>query len=286
MNTWCLLVISIFFLLLRESQYLILSTLYLSRGNGTIVKKWDKFTNSTEQIYQGKIAMAHIQYRKGDIFESKAQVIVNTVNCQGVMGKGLALAFKQRYPDMFKVYQQECRTGKLGIGKPTLYQRSTPWILNFPTKYSWRGNSKLEYLQKGLEFLVAHYKNAGIKSIAFPKLGAQNGKLLWDEVGPLMAKYLSQLDIDVYIYIAEGDREYQYEPLQDSKAKECIWKQFSELALSIDRLCQEVGLSRREATKVAKSRVALEFKSQADIDSIEKLAKTSSKKIKDYINRQ
>ncbi len=182
--------------------------------------------------------MAYIQYQKGDIFESQAQVIVNTVNCQGVMGKGLALAFKQKYPDMFKVYQQECKTGKLGIGRPTLYQGSTPWILNFPTKDSWRANSKLEYLEKGLEFLVAHYKNAGIKSIAFPKLGAQNGKLSWDDVGPLMARYLSQLDIDVYIYIAKGDKEYQYDPLQGSKAKERTWKEFSELALSIDRLCQ------------------------------------------------
>ncbi len=71
---------------------------------------------------------------------------------------------------------------------------------------------------------MAHYKNAGIKSIAFPKLGAQNGKLSWDDVGPLMARYLSQLDIDVFIYIAEGDKEYQYDPLQDSKAKERAWK--------------------------------------------------------------
>src|SRR5260370_4357706 len=230
--------------------------------------------------------MANIQYQKGDIFESKAQVIVNTVNCQGIMGKGLALAFKQKYPAMFNVYQQECRTGKLRIGKPTLYQKSTPWILNFPTKDSWRANSKLEYLEKGLEFFVAHYKNAGIKSIAFPKLGAQNGKLSWDEVGPLMSEYLSQLDVDVYVYITEDDREYQYDPLRDSKVKKRIWIQFNELALSVDRLCQEVGLSHREATKVAKSREEMEFKSQADIDSIEKLAKSSSKKIKDYLNCQ
>lgn len=230
--------------------------------------------------------MVYIQYQKGDIFESNAQVIVNTVNCQGIMGKGLALAFKQKYPAMFNVYQQECRTGKLRIGRPTLYQKSTPWILNFPTKDSWRANSKLEYLQQGLEFLVAHYKNAGIKSIAFPKLGAQNGKLSWDEVGPMMAQYLCQLDIDVFIYIAEGDREYQYDLLQDSKAKERIWKQFNELAQSIDRLCQEVGLSRREAIKLTKIREMVEFKSQADINSIEKLAKASSKKIKDYINCQ
>ena len=187
---------------------------------------------------------------------------------------------------MFKVYHQECKTGKLRIGRPTLYRESTPWILNFPTKDSWRADSKLEYLEKGLQFLAACYKTAEIKSIAFPKLGAQNGKLSWDDVGPLMARYLIQLGIDVYIYIAEGDKEYQYDPLKDSKAKESAWKEFSELALSIDRLCQEVGLSRREATKVAKSREVMEFKSQSDMDSIEKLAKTSSKKIKDYINRQ
>lgn len=155
--------------------------------------------------------MARIQYQKGDIFDSSAQVIVNTVNCKGVMGKGLASAFKQRYPAMFAVYQQECKTSKLRIGRPTLYCDSTPWILNFPTKDHWRFPSKLEYLEKGLEFLVANYRKAGITSIAFPKLGAQNGKLSWDEVGPLMAKYLSQLDIDVYIYIADGDTEYQAE---------------------------------------------------------------------------
>ena len=230
--------------------------------------------------------MAQIQYLKGDIFDSKAQVIVNTVNCQGVMGKGLALAFKERFPDMFLVYQQDCKAGRLRIGKITIYKKSTPWILNFPTKNHWRYPSKLEYLEKGLEFLVAHYKKVGITSIAFPKLGAQNGKLSWDAVGPLMAKYLSQLDIDVYIYIAEGDREYQHDPILDNQVKERAWKDFSNVALSIDSLLQKIGLSRREATKIAKQREAKEFTSQADIDNIEKLAAISSKKIKAYINRQ
>ena len=153
--------------------------------------------------------MAHIQYLKGSIFNSQAQVVVNPVNCEGYMGKGLALAFKQRYPKMFSVYQQECQTGQLKIGRPTLYRESTPWILNFPTKNTWRANSKLEYIEKGLEYFVANYKKAGIKSIAFPKLGTQNGKLSWDDVGPLMAKYLSTIDIDISIYIADGDIEYQ-----------------------------------------------------------------------------
>lgn len=229
--------------------------------------------------------MTHIHYVKGDIFESKAQVVVNTVNCKGVMGKGLALAFKQKYPDMFVAYEQDCKAGRLRIGRPRLYQESTPWILNFPTKDHWRFPSKLEYLEKGLAFLVDHYKQAGIKSIAFPKLGAQNGKLSWDEVGPLMARYLSQLEIDVYIYIGDGDKEYQYDPLTDRKIKERIWKEFNKLALSEERLHLDVGLNLRDAKKVVEQRKAVEFKSQADFDAI-KLAKTSSKKIKEYLNLQ
>jgi len=173
--------------------------------------------------------MTALHYVKGDIFESKALVIVNTVNCKGVMGKGLALAFKQRYPEMFLVYQEECKTGKIRIGRPSLYKESTPWILNFPTKDNWKANSKIEYLEKGLEYFIANYKKVGIKSIAFPKLGAQNGKLSWDDVGPLMAKYLGNLDIDIYIYIADGDIEY----LNNHEVEAIFWKQFNEIAHSL-----------------------------------------------------
>lgn len=155
--------------------------------------------------------MSGIHYLLGDIFTSNAQVIVNPVNCKGYMGRGLALAFKQRYPEMFTVYRQECDTGQLRIGHPTLYRESTPWILNFPTKDDWRKASKLEYIEAGLRYFVDNYTQAGITSIAFPKLGTLNGKLPWDEVGPLMAKYLDMLDIDVYIYTTEGDKEYHFE---------------------------------------------------------------------------
>src|SRR5690349_9698591 len=136
----------------------------------------------------GSTSMTRIQYQKGYIFDAKTQVIVNPVNCRGVMGKGLALAFKQRYPDMFVAYQQECKSGRLRIGQPTLYIKSTPWILNFPTKDNWKANSKIEYLEQGLEYFAAHYLEMGITSIAFPKLGTQHGRLSWDDVGPLMAK--------------------------------------------------------------------------------------------------
>ena len=152
--------------------------------------------------------MVRVQYQTGDIFTADTQVIVNAVNCKGAMGKGLALAFKQRYPAMFVVYQQECRTGKLRIGQPILYRESTPWILNFPTKDHWRDPSKLEYLEQGLQYFVDHYKDMGIQSITFPKLGAGLGKLSWDTVGPLMVKYLRQVDCEVVISITEDDKEY------------------------------------------------------------------------------
>lgn len=227
--------------------------------------------------------MAQIHYLKGDIFHSKAQVIVNTVNCKGVMGKGLALAFKQKYPDMFATYERDCQTGKLQIGRPTIYQKTSPWILNFPTKNHWRNPSKLEYIEKGLVFLLNHYKKAGIASIAFPKLGAQNGKLSWDDVGPLMAKYLSQMDIDVYVYIADSDKEYQHDPLEDQRIHKRIWQNFSEIALSVERLQLEVGLSLREAKKVADARLTSDFTSIASIEVIEKIAKVSVTKIERFI---
>ncbi len=231
--------------------------------------------------------MAHIQYQRGDIFEAKTQVIVNTVNCQGIMGKGLALAFKQRYPEMFPVYQQECKTGKLRIGRPTLYKASHPWILNFPTKDTWRANSKLEYLEKGLQYFIENYKKVGITSISFPKLGAQNGKLSWDDVGPLMAKYLSQLDIEIYIYIAEGDQEYQYnephEAIEDTIETK-LWAAFNEIALSIERLQTEISLSLREAKRVFAKRQEGEFTTLAEVENIEKLAKISKEKIQAYFS--
>lgn len=229
--------------------------------------------------------MARIHYVKGDIFTSNAQVIVNTVNCKGVMGKGLALAFKQRYPDMFTAYQQDCQVGKLSIGRPTLYPKSTPWILNFPTKNHWRSPSKLEYLEKGLAFFSQKYKKAGITSIAFPKLGTQNGHLSWDDVGPLMAQYLSQLEIDVYVHIADGDKEYQYDLAENRRMNEYMWQEFSKLALSVESLHTEVGLSLKEAKKVAEKRCNVEFNSLADIESIDKIAKISIKKINDFVQK-
>ena len=143
-----------------------------------------------------------IVYKKGDIFESEAQVLVNPVNTVGVMGKGLALAFKQRYPEMFKKYQVVCSKGLLDIGKLQLVKENKKIILNFPTKKDWREPSKIEYVEEGLYKFLSLYKDKGIKSIAFPKIGAGLGGLNWEtEVKPLMEEYCSNLeDIMIEIY--------------------------------------------------------------------------------------
>lgn len=125
------------------------------------------------------------------------------------MGKGLALAFKQRYPDMFLAYQQACTEGKIQIGKPTLYTQSSPWILNFPTKDHWKAASKIAYIEQGLIYFAHHYQEYLITSIAFPKLGTGLGGLPWEKVGPLMAQCLGNLAIESHIYITSGDHEYQ-----------------------------------------------------------------------------
>ncbi|MGN0243994.1 MAG: macro domain-containing protein [Lachnospiraceae bacterium] len=142
-----------------------------------------------------------IEYIEGNIFNSPAQVIVNTVNTVGVMGKGLALSFKKRYPQMFEAYKRACDKHQLTIGKLMLYYAPDHWILMFPTKENWRNPSKLEYLEAGLHKFVNTYAEKGVTSIAFPKLGCGNGELSWSDVKPVMERYLKQLPITVYIYV-------------------------------------------------------------------------------------
>ncbi len=144
----------------------------------------------------------NIKFIKGNIFNTKAQVIVNTVNCVGVMGKGVALVFKLRYPKMFDIYQDYCEQKYIGIGKLWLYkgENDTPWVLNFPTKFHWKYPSKMEYIEKGLSKFVETYKDKGITSIAFPLLGTHNGGLNKQEVLFMMNQYLGQCNIPIEIY--------------------------------------------------------------------------------------
>lgn len=138
----------------------------------------------------------------GNIFNTKAQTIVNTVNCVGVMGKGIALVFKLRYPSMFEQYQKYCKQNLIAVGKLWIYkgEPTNPWVLNFPTKTHWKLPSEYEYIEKGLQKFVDTYKEKGITSIAFPLLGANNGGLDKDKIMETMLHYLSKCDIPIEIY--------------------------------------------------------------------------------------
>lgn len=147
-----------------------------------------------------------ITYVIGNLFESPAHVLVNTVNTVGVMGKGIAKDFKTIYPEMFKEYQKLCEEKKLTVGTLWLYKTPNKWILNFPTKTTWRLPSKIEYIESGLKALVKGYAKHGITSIAFPPLGCGNGELNWEkQVRHLMEKYLNKLPIDIFIYLYRRD---------------------------------------------------------------------------------
>lgn len=146
-----------------------------------------------------------IQVEIGDILASKRQTLTNTVNCVGVMGKGIALAFKERFPGMYDDYLQRCSAGSVRLGEPYLYrEQGVPWVLNFPTKDHWRSVTRLEDVVRGLESLLRSYKVWGITSLAVPPLGCGNGQLDWKVVGPTLHRYLSKLDIPVDLYAPHG----------------------------------------------------------------------------------
>jgi len=136
----------------------------------------------------------------GNIFTTKCQTIVNTVNCVGVMGAGIAYECRLRYPIMYERYVELCKEKKLNIGMLWIYKAEDKWIMNFPTKYHWKYESKEEYLEKGLQKLLETYKEKGLTSIAFPLLGASNGGIPEEVSLKIMKKYLEKCDIDIEIY--------------------------------------------------------------------------------------
>ena len=142
-----------------------------------------------------------ISVTTGDILKSKMQALVNTVNCVGVMGKGIALAFKNQYPDMYEDYVGRCEHREVQLGHPYIYLESDGHIVvNFPTKSHWRAVSRLSDIVDGLHFLQEHYEEWGIESIAVPPLGCGNGQLEWNVVGPTLHRELSKLKIDVELF--------------------------------------------------------------------------------------
>jgi O-acetyl-ADP-ribose deacetylase (regulator of RNase III)/uncharacterized protein YwgA len=146
----------------------------------------------------------------GNLFESRAQTLVNTVNCVGVMGKGVALEFKKRFPAMFQDYTDRCIRKQVHLGEPYLYRDpSGRQIVNFPTKDHWRSPSRLSDIERGLDYFVQHFTEWGVTSVAFPPLGCGNGGLEWSEVGPLIYRKLHDLPIDVEVYAPYGTPKHE-----------------------------------------------------------------------------
>jgi len=145
--------------------------------------------------------MPEPQFISGNIFTTEHQTIVNTVNCVGVMGAGIALEFRLRYPDMYEKYVAHCKAGQMRIGSLWLYKTSDRWVLNFPTKKHWRFPTKEEYLHAGLEKFCATYEERGITSIAFPLLGTHHGGLEPERCRSIMLQHLSGCRIPVEIYL-------------------------------------------------------------------------------------
>jgi O-acetyl-ADP-ribose deacetylase (regulator of RNase III) len=170
----------------------------------------------------------NISLVEGDMFFSQMHTITISVNTVGVMGKGLASRTKYQFPDVYVYYQDLCKQKKLQMGKPYIYKReafldneladdpfslptpnSNKWFLLFATKRHWKENSDIVGIEQGLEWLLENYKGQGVRSLAVPALGCGLGGLEWQEVGPLMCRYLSKMDIPVSIYLP---REQQIKP--------------------------------------------------------------------------
>lgn len=208
-----------------------------------------------------------IIYLEGTVFNAPAKTLVNTVNCAGVMGAGIALEFKLRYPEMYKDYVEKCKEKQMKVGIPRIYEYSEDiWIMNFPTKGHWRYPSKIQWIEQGLKYFVENHKKRNIESIAFPKLGTNNGGLDWNEVKLLMEKYLNNLDIEIFICLdekneAEGIEKIMLDSLNGS---------------TLEKLVEEVEVPKKQADKVIKS---IPFKRLWHVSKVEGIGEKTYEKI-------
>ena len=144
-----------------------------------------------------------VEVRKGDLFEAGTDAIVNTVNCVGAMGKGIALEFRHRYPQMYSEYMLLCKRKSIEVGRMWFWWTETPcprYVVNFPTKQDWRNPSKIEWISAGLDDLKNRVILLEIESIALPALGCTNGGLRFEDVRALIGERLNDLEIPVILY--------------------------------------------------------------------------------------
>lgn len=216
--------------------------------------------------------MNSIVLKKGSIFTTKHQTIVNTVNCVGVMGAGLALECRFRYPEMFIKYKKLCNEKVFNIGQLFLYKSDTRWILNFPTKLHWKYDSKIEYLEKSFKKLIASYHSKQIESIAFPMLGSQNGGLGKDQSLSITMKYAEMMDIPVEIY------EY------DSKASDDIFPFFKQnfLDKTESELVQAVGIKQNKVEIIKELIQTGRVKNMIQISEVKGVGESTIQKCYDF----
>lgn len=164
-----------------------------------------------------------LHFIKGNLLEDKSEALVNTVNCVGVMGKGIALQFKQAYPDVFKEYEKQCRLGNVKIGKmlvvPTNSLLDRKYIINFPTKKHWKEKSKISYIEDGLKDLKKVINDLDIKSIAIPPLGCGNGGLKWAKVRSLIQHTFENSPIEIFVYEPSGSPKPDQMKIRTQKPK-------------------------------------------------------------------
>lgn len=168
--------------------------------------------------------MARIKELKGNILESRADAIVNTVNCVGVMGKGIALQFKQAFPDNFTAYKRACDKNQVRPGSMFVHEtgRLLPpkYIINFPTKRHWKGRARIDDIRLGLDDLVQTIESLEIRSVAVPPLGCGNGGLEWSEVAPLIQKALGRIsNLEVALYLPVGAPDVENMPVSTSRPR-------------------------------------------------------------------
>ncbi len=170
----------------------------------SVGKRMIKFSDFSSATQEGGSPSSTPSYREvhGDIFTSDAEALVNTVNCVGIMGKGIALEFKRRYPDLFNAYRAACSRGELSAGKVWIYcTRDNRTVFNCAVKDDWRNPSKIEWVESCLNELVRLCRANGVRSLALPWMGAMNGRIPVEQIKTVTRRVLSGItDIDISVY--------------------------------------------------------------------------------------
>ena len=202
-----------------------------------------------------------IETTKGNLLNADAEALVNTVNCVGYMGKGIALQFKQAFPENFKAYEKVCKAHELHPGRmfvfPTGLLRNPKYIINFPTKRHWKGNAKIEDIQAGLAALIQEVRQLRIHSIAVPPLGCGLGGLDWNKVQPMIETAFAEVpEVRVLLFAPAGAPDAKTMPVRTAKPKMTIGRamviklmaQYGELAYRLTLLeIQKLGYFLQES---------------------------------------